>query len=1078
MSNFDFLSGSWPLLAQIGALAETNLHDDPNTTLFKLRMLIETLTKYIYAHENLEEPVGNKQMSRLNDLKNRGVIPERLFPLLHAVRKSGNKASHEAYGSMETAETCLKFSWQICSWFSRTYSDSPVQVSAFKLPEKTKIEDLLSVSYSETLEEKLAALQSELDTLKASDVSKETKEQRKKRSWNATKTIHLSETETRQLIDLQLNQAGWEADSQNLRYAKGTRPQKNKNMAIAEWPTNSGPADYALFIGKTLVGIVEAKKKVKDVAASLNQAQRYSKDAVIKGEECFLKGGPWGNYKIPFMFSTNGRPYLKQLKLKSGIWFLDGRKHSNHPRALLAWYTPQGLEDIFKQDADRSEQKLAREPFDYLGLRPFQEKAIQIVEKGLSEGKRKFLLAMATGTGKTRTAIGLIYRLIKSDRFKRVLFLVDRKALGEQAEDAFKETRLEDLLTFNKIFDLKGIREIFPGETTKVHISTIQGVIKRIMFNEDDSAVPTIDQYDCVIVDEAHRGYTLDKELGEVELIYRDETDFISKYRKVLDYFDAVKIGLTATPAPHTSDIFGKPVFTYSYREAVIDGWLIDHEPPHQIKTKLLRDGIKWKKGDTVPVYDQLTGRITNLEKIPDEIVLDVESFNKTVITRSFNQTVIKELVKELDPESDEKTLIFAVTDDHADMVVEILFEEFKAMGVEVDHDAIKKITGSIDQPLQMIKKYKNEKYPNIAVTVDLLTTGVDVPEICNLVFIRRVKSRILYEQMLGRATRLCDQINKTHFSIFDTVGLYQVLKTVSNMKPVVPNPNISLNRLMDELYAMETNDEHETIQQMQLEQIIVKLRRKAKSLDPKEKEDFKILSHGQDIDSFIASLRGADLKTAKNIVKDSRSILEFLDENRSRPMKQLISTHEDELLSHTRGYGEGEKPEDFLNGFKTFIFDNMNKIPALQVVCTRPRELTRQSLKELRLALDRQGFTQSGLQVAWREWKNEDIAADIISFIRKLALGDPLESHEARIQNAMKKIYAMQKWNKIQRTWLERFESQLIRETILDKEDLDTGAFRQNGGFKKINTIFQGHLETLLEDIKKSIYPDEQHYA
>ena len=307
MSNFDFLSGSWPLLAQIGAFAEANLHDDPNTTLFKLRMLIETLTKYIYAHENLVEPVGSKQVARLNDLKNRGVIPDKLFPLLHAVRKSGNKATHEAYGSMETAETCLKFSWQICSWFSRTYSDSPVQVSTFKSPEKIKVDDLLSVSYSETLEERLAALQSELETLKASDVSKEIKEKRKKRSWNATKTIHLSETETRQLIDLQLNQAGWEADSQNLRYAKGSRPQKNKNMAIAEWPTNSGPADYALFIGKTLVGIVEAKKKIKDVAASLNQVQRYSKAAVIKDDEGFLKDSPWGDYKIPFMFSTNGQ---------------------------------------------------------------------------------------------------------------------------------------------------------------------------------------------------------------------------------------------------------------------------------------------------------------------------------------------------------------------------------------------------------------------------------------------------------------------------------------------------------------------------------------------------------------------------------------------------------------------------------------------------------------------------------------------------------------------------------------------------------------------------------------------------
>jgi len=822
---------------------------------------------------------------------------------------------------------------------------------------------------------------------------------------------------------------------------------------------------------------VEAKKKAKDVAASLNQAERYAKDIVIKDDECF-SNGTWGEYKIPFMFATNGRSFLKQLELKSGIWFLDGRKSKNLPRALQAWYTPQGLIDLLKQDADISEGKLLNEPFDYLGLREFQKEAVQAVEKALSEGKRQILLAMATGTGKTRTAIGLIYRLIKSDRFKRVLFLVDRKALGEQAEDAFKETRLEDLLTFNNIFDLKGIRHPTLEETTKVHISTVQGTMRRILFNENDEAIPSIDMYDCIVVDEAHRGYTLDREMGEVEITYRDEKDFISKYRKVLEYFDAVKIGMTATPAPHTAEIFGKPVYTYSYREAVIDGWLIDHEPPHQIKTKLLKDGIRWKKGDTIPVYDQATGQITNLTDIPDDLVLEVDNFNKSVITEPFNQTIIKELVTELDPEGNEKTLVFAATDDHADMVVKLLYKEFKNLGVDVDHDAIKKITGSIDHPLEMIKRYKNEKYPNIAITVDLLTTGIDVPEICNLVFIRRVKSRILYEQMMGRATRLCDTIHKTHFSIFDTVGLYKVLETVSNMKPVVPNPTIDLKTLLDELCAMESNHEAETIQKVQMEQIIAKLRRKFRSLGKEEKEAFKTLTQGQELEAFIASLKDNDLETAKKIIKGSQNILEFLDENRRRTSKQLISTHEDKLLSHTRGYGDGEKPEDFLNDFKTFIFDNMNKITALNIVCTRPRELTRKTLKELKLALDRNGFTESGLQVAWREWKNEDIAADIVSFIRKLALGDLLESHEDRIHHAMQNIYALQKWNKIQRSWLERFELQLIKETVLNKEDLNTGAFRQNGGFKKINTIFQGNLEILLTQIQKNIYPDDQRYA
>ena len=1077
MKNFAFLSASWPLLSQIGELAEGNLLKDSNTTLFKLRMLIETITKYIYAHENLSEPQNNKQITRLNDLKNRGIIPDKLLSLFHTVRKSGNKATHEAFDSYQSAETCLKFSWQISVWFAKTYSDKDIEITNFELPQKDHDDPNILSKRSKDLEDKLTTLQVELDKLKSQEISNDVKAQRKKRSQRATKTINLSEVETRQLIDLQLNQAGWEADTQNLRYAKGARPEKNKKKAIAEWPTASGPADYALFIGNKLIGIVEAKKTSKDVAASLNQAERYSKDIEIKEDECFA-GKPWGQYKIPFMFSTNGRPYLKQLELKSGIWFLDGRKSKNHPRALQAWYSPKGLEDLLSQDADVSEQKLGKEPFDYLGLRDFQIQAIQAVEKGLSEGKRELLLAMATGTGKTRTAIGLIYRLIKYDRFKRVLFLVDRKALGEQAEDAFKETRLEDLLTFNSIFDLKGIKEAAPGETTKVHISTVQGGIRRILFNENDNAIPSIDLYDCIVVDEAHRGYTLDKELGEVEIIYRDEKDFISKYRKVLEYFDAVKIGLTATPAPHTADIFGKPIFTYAYREAVIDGWLIDHEPPHQIKTKLLKDGIKWKKGETVPVYDHATGLITNIEDIPDDIELDVESFNKTVITKPFNQTVIKEFVKELDPESDEKTLIFAVTDDHADMVVEVLFEAFKNLGVDVDHDAIKKITGSIDKPLEMIKKYKNEKYPNIAVTVDLLTTGVDVPQICNLVFIRRVKSRILYEQMMGRATRLCDKIGKTHFNIFDTVGLYKVLKTVSNMKPVVPNPTITLKRLLDELNAMEANDEQSKVQQMQMEQIIAKLRRKVRSLDQEARDNFKTLTKGQEIEDFIASLKNNDLETAKTIIKGSQSILQFLDENKKQPSKQLISNHKDQLLSHTRGYGDGEKPEDFLNEFKTFIFDNMNKIPALKIVCTKPRELTRQSLKELRLALDQNGFTEPGLQVAWREWKNEDIAADIVSFIRKLALGDPLENHDDRIRNAMKKIYAIQKWNKIQRSWLERFELQLIKETILDKQDLETGAFKQNGGFKKINTIFQGNLEPLLEEIKKNIYPNEKKYT
>jgi len=203
------------------------------------------------------------------------------------------------------------------------------------------------------------------------------------------------------------------------------------------------------------------------------------------------------------------------------------------------------------------------------------------------------------------------------------------------------------------------------------------------------------------------------------------------------------------------------------------------------------------------------------------------------------------------------------------------------------------------------------------------------------------------------------------------------------------------------------------------------------------------------------------------------------LDENRYRPNMQLISDHEDELESHTRGYGTAEKPDDYLNEFKSFIVENMNKIPALTVICRRPRELTRQSLKELKLALDEHGYTESSLQTAWREWKNEDIAADIISFIRRMAIGDPLVSHEERIKYAMKKIYSMQSWNKAQRKWLDQFERQLIAETVLNKEDLDHGAFKKiHGGFERIDKIFQGELESILKEINYSLFPQQDKYA
>jgi type I restriction enzyme R subunit len=185
------------------------------------------------------------------------------------------------------------------------------------------------------------------------------------------------------------------------------------------------------------------------------------------------------------------------------------------------------------------------------------------VEDGLAAGLREQLLAMATGTGKTRTCIGLSYRLVKAKRFRRILFLVDRTALGDQASNAFKDVKLENLQSFTEIYDVKELGDIVPDADTRLHIATIQGMVKRLLFADENTPSFPVDLYDAIVVDECHRGYILDQEMSEAEMTFRSEEDYISKYRRVLDHFDAVKIGLTATPALHTAEIFGKPVYQF-----------------------------------------------------------------------------------------------------------------------------------------------------------------------------------------------------------------------------------------------------------------------------------------------------------------------------------------------------------------------------------------------------------------------------------------------------------------------------------------------------------------------------------
>ncbi|WP_082606475.1 MULTISPECIES: type I restriction-modification system endonuclease [Colwellia] len=723
-------------------------------------------------------------------------------------------------------------------------SNSELEASKNKLTALNGYIAILEGKQEETeaqTQARVAALEAQLQQ-KDEELAKKTEGERKAYKQEITqraaaRRLDLSEKETRFIIDQQLRAAGWAADTTALTYANGTRPQIGKNLAIAEWPTavdetgNTGFADYVLFVGLKAIGVVEAKKINIDVCGKLSEAHRYSiyfdhahlrdelllhaandvklQNKVNEVMAAYLITWPESaklnsrSYKIPFVFSANGRDYRRQLLTKSGIWYRDVRKISNQPKALPAWHTPDELQAKLASNKEAAHQWLDNNKPTDLSLWYFQEEAVTATEQAIKQGQQNILLAMATGTGKTRTAIALMYRLIQSRRFNRILFLVDRRTLGEQALNAFDDTRINDV-PFNTIFSIKGLTDKFPSDATKIHVATVQALVKRTL--QSDEFMP-VERYDCIIVDEAHRGYILDKEQTEGEMEFRNQLDYVSSYRRILDHFDAVKIGLTATPALHTTDIFGLPVYRYSYRKAVIDGYLTDQEPPIKIVTKLLQDGIYLSAGTEVT---RLTNQGELIEDtLEDELDFEVANFNRDIIVPSFNRVVAEALATELNPSGSQKTLIFCVNNIHADMMVLALQAAFKEQYPNLEHDAIIKITGTSDKDPKkiqsLITRFKKERLPNIVITVDLLTTGVDIPSICNLVFIRKVKSRILYEQMKGRATRLCPEVGKTSFKIYDAVDLYSSLEAVDTMKPVVVRPKVELGTLVNEITDSQT---------------------------------------------------------------------------------------------------------------------------------------------------------------------------------------------------------------------------------------------------------------------------------
>ena len=1106
MGNFAFLQSYWPDFAKTMDYAENYVYTDPASSKNKSGLFVELMVREILRIENIAEPqTDNTHYTRTRLLNNEGFLPYDVNQWINQVRKKRNDSAHENLADEQDALMVLRFAHRIADWFMRVYGDSSFSSDSFMVPERPKVvpdytrlvlnQEKKIAEQNALLEEReklLAEQKAQIEQLtKEREANRITtpqanrsKQDRLNTSAAAISNVKLTEAETRKLIDEQLRKVGWEVDTATLRYSKGTRPAKGKKIAIAEWPVKSAEgndkwADYALFIDEQLIGIIEAKAFEKSVYGIIdNQCKEYARN-IKESDEPYCMG-KWREYKVPFIFATNGRPYLKQIETESGIWFQDLRKETNTPVALHGWYSPENLLAKFKQDTNEADAKLSNLPYDFLrdpdglNFRHYQLSAVEAVENAVINGQNRILLAMATGTGKTRTILGMIYRFLKTNRFRRILFLVDRTALGEQALDVFKDVKLEDLQPLNKIYNINSLEDIDVANETRIQVATVQGMVARIL-SDDKSRIPSSGDFDCIIIDEAHRGYTLDKELGEVELLYRNQNDFISKYKKVIEYFDAVRIGLTATPALHTRQIFGDAVYTYSYREAVIDGYLVDYDAPHIIKTELNQKGIHHIKGEILPKYNPITKELVNGEELEDEIDFEVEEFNKKVLTPSFNEVVLTELSRYIDPESEEKTIIFAVNDHHADEIVDKLRDIYKAQ--EVPSGAIEKITykiGDRSRVQDAIKRFKNEHYPTIAVTVDLLSTGIDVPEITKIVFMRRIKSRILYEQMLGRATRLCSKINKTHFDIYDAVDLYSYLDEYSSMKPVVANPSVTFDELFEGYEKVSDEEEIKFIN----DQIIAKLQRMKGHMDESQINYFTVISHYDSPEAFIAKVREAKSlseENCKDILLQAKDAFAAFNIQKTGTSYVPISDKVDTVQEVTRGFGKGQEPADYLESFSTYLKTNKDKIEALEIICTRPADLTVADLRTLSLTLDARGFNPIQLNTAVEQITHEECAADIITLVRRYAIGSSLISHEERIHNAIKKLCKAHSFTAGEKKWIDRIEKYLINESILNEKTFDEFmAWRNQGGFNKVNKIFNNNLGSIIKELNTYLYEDK----
>lgn len=907
------------------------------------------------------------------------------------------------------------------------------------------------------------------------------------------------EQKSRIIIDAKLRQAGWiiqNKDSMNLLAGLG--------VAVREFPTSSGPVDYALFVNAKPVGIVEAKKESlgESITTVESQTARYANST--------FKNVPDG-YKIVFAYEATD-------KLTR---FTDYKDTNFRSRTVFTFKRPENLNYLLLQhDTIRNNLKHLP-PFPTKGFRDCQITAIQNLDKSLANNKPRALIQMATGAGKTFTAITAAYRMLKFGKFRRILFLVDTKSLGEQAEREFMAYKpYDDQRPFSEIYGVQRLRHSYMSQDNHVYISTIQRMYSILKGEElDESAEekspneiegistrPTKEViynekyppefFDCIIVDECHRS------------IY-------NVWNQVLEYFDAFTIGLTATPDNRTFAYFNQNIVSeYPREQAIIDGVNVG-EDIYIIQTKVTGEGAKIGR-QKVEYRNRLT-REKRWQQLDEDLDYAPNQLDKDIVNPSQIRTVIKAfkdaLSAELYPTRSEvpKTLIFAKTDSHADDIIQIVREEFGQ-----GNEFCKKITYSSQNPEQSLSEFRNDFNPRIAVTVDMIATGIDVKPIEVLIFMRDVRSKNYYEQMIGRGTRTLDEEdlrrvspsacgNKDHFIVVDAVGASTSKKTTT--RPLEHKPSVSLSQLMVMISMGHKDPETVT----SLANRIIRLNNQ---MNAKDREAFKEavgdtprniagnLLNAYDEDKVTEKAQekfGIDnpetltteqkAEVQKEMLQEATApfakaeVREYI-ENVRKSFEQVIdNVNLDELVFAGLASDQQEQAQKDIQRFHDFIEANKNEIMALRIIYDQAyvdRPMAIGKMSELYDKLKAEHLSTERLWKCYSIVKPEKVKkvstlnklTDLIALVRfEMGYSDNLTPFADRVnynfmQWTLKRNAGAVHFTEEQMHWLRMIKDHIITSLSIEAEDLDYTPFDSNGGLAKFYEVFGDKYEDILNEM------------